>query len=108
MDWSSHGLGDDLSDTQPASLSFASIDLVDSFYQFYYPEAASYFCFQLRVRAGQFGVTSIWDDDLGCQVEVSEDDMVYPAFAGLPMGWSWAPYLRHSALCDAMSVSEAR
>eukprot|EP00972_Heterocapsa_arctica_P084545 12455003-Heterocapsa_arctica.AAC.1 len=91
MDWSRHGLGDDLPDTQPASLSFASIDLVDSFY-----------------HATTLRPLPTFASNCACV----PDSSVSPLSGMTTLVFRWVgaglSTFCHSALCDAMSVSEAR
>ena len=84
----------------------STTDLVDSFYQMKYEQVSGYFCFDCPVRAGDFSISSVWCDDAGCHVDVGPDDMIWPAFAGLPMGWTWALHFCHSVLSSAMVTSE--
>ena len=80
----------------------ASVDLTDGFNQFWVPSVADWFCLDYQVRAGDFGVTSTWCPTAGGQVEVGPDEMLFPAFEALPMGWSWALWMCHGAVASAM------
>ncbi|CAK0907095.1 unnamed protein product [Prorocentrum cordatum] len=84
------------------SLCAGSVDLMDGFYQFADPSWGSWMCFDVEVTADELGLDSIYDEKLGRRVAVSGDDVIWPCFAALPMGWSWALWICHEVLVDAM------
>ncbi|CAK0909779.1 unnamed protein product [Prorocentrum cordatum] len=84
------------------SLCAGSVDLMDGFYQFADPSWGSWMCFDVEVTADELGIDSIYDEKLGRRVAVSGDDVIWPCFAALPMGWSWALWICHEVLVDAM------
>ena len=69
---------------------------------------SSYFCLDIAVRAGDFGVSSVFDEVTGETTQLHEDDKVFPALAVLPMGFSWSLLFCHSLLTEAMLESSAR
>ena len=93
---------------QPLELSFSAIDLVDSFYQLSFEELASCWAFDLAVQAREFAVTQVWDDSSRSWRPVHPDEWLYPVMRVLPMGWSWSLWFCHSALREAMVVSEMK
>jgi len=93
----SHLVGD--ADAQPCG---AGADLQDGFYQFGWAEMAEWFAFKHVVRAGDFGVTWLPADSDFSAGPVDEDTLLWPCFAALVMGWSWALFLCHSSLTSAM------
>ena len=92
---------------KPLDIHFSSLDLTDGFYQFEFEEASSFFCLDHLVQAGDFGVTSIYDDDVKDFTPVLASEWLYPCFRVIPMGWSWSLFFCQSALTHAMIVSEA-
>ncbi len=94
------------SSTPPLRITVSELDLVDSFYQFSFEEVGSFFCLDHRVRASQFSVTEVFDDDTGGFVAVGPDDWLWPAFRVMPMGWTWSLWLCHGALVEAMVHAE--
>ena len=105
LDLSDFALGDDAASCDPHG---SSIDFRDGFYQFRFEAVCSWFAFDLRVPASDFSLTRIFNDDTGCWEDIESDALVWPCFCGLPMGWSWALYLCHSALTSAMLEAAVR
>eukprot|EP00959_Pyramimonas_sp_CCMP1952_P336782 7052014-Pyramimonas_sp.AAC.1 len=68
----------------------ASIDLQDGFYQFLAPTVSHFFGLGVCRRAGDVGVTEVFDPELNASVAVDPSDELEVCFGGLPMGWSWA------------------
>jgi len=54
----------------------AGVDFQDGFYQFGFDRMAAYFGIDMRVRAGDFGVKRVFDDELGRWVPVTSDTWV--------------------------------
>eukprot|EP00971_Amphidinium_carterae_P212080 4208518-Amphidinium_carterae.1 len=77
-------------------LHAASLDLVDSFYQFYHLEFSEYFGVEFGEEARVFGATSVYEDGHFYPVEPTET--VYFCFVGLPMGWTWAMVFAQGAM----------
>eukprot|EP00971_Amphidinium_carterae_P284553 5649464-Amphidinium_carterae.1 len=69
-------------------LHAASLDLVDSFYQFFHLEFSEYFGVEFGEEARTFGADTVYED--GQFLPVEPDEIVYFCFVGLPMGWTWA------------------
>eukprot|EP00969_Alexandrium_andersonii_P002545 110573-Alexandrium_andersonii.AAC.1 len=74
----------------PADLHAATVDLVESFYQFRLRSLGSWFGCEWPLRAAEAGVDAVWDEDLGRPVAVGGDEWVFFVFEGMCMGWSWA------------------
>ncbi|CAK0825073.1 unnamed protein product, partial [Prorocentrum cordatum] len=87
------------------SLCAGSVDLMDGFYQFADPSWGSSMCFDVEVTADEIGLDSIFDEKLGRRVAVAPDEVIWPCFAALPMGWSWALWICHEVLVDAMDAA---
>ena len=81
--------------------SAAGVD--NSFYQLLAPEVASCFAVRRKVRARGWGCQWIWGDTVQRCADLGHDEMVYPVFEALPMGWAWA--LRY---CEAVTFDLAR
>eukprot|EP00971_Amphidinium_carterae_P031788 626141-Amphidinium_carterae.1 len=80
-------------------------DFQDGFYQFRFDEMAPWFSFNFKVRAKDFGISGVLDVDTGLWEEVVEEQILFPTFRGLVMGWSWGLYFCHSALVRALVES---
>lgn len=80
----------------PFSVYGASLDLRDSFYQFYSDEMAEDFGFDFPEQAAVWGVSTIWSRD--GPVAVQPEQELFPVFRGVPMGWSWALWAVHSTV----------
>lgn len=52
------------------------------------------------MRASNFGVTHIWDDAAGRVVNVHNDELLFPVFEAMSMGWSWSLYFCNEAVVD--------
>ena len=78
-------------------------DVSDAFYQFSVAGLADWFGLDDPVRAADFEVTSVWDPDSGCQVDVDPDEMLFPVFLGMPQGWVWALHFCNTAVEYGMS-----
>lgn len=60
----------------------------------------------VRVKASEFGIASVTDEIIGVTEYVSGDTLVYPASAGIVMGYSWSLYACHDVLIERMVVAE--
>ena len=69
----------------------ATVDVENCFYQMLMPEALSEYFALPAVLAKEVGVSSIGT------TAVSRDEMIYPCFSVLPMGFSWSLYLAQNA-----------
>ena len=72
----------------------ASLDLKDSFYQFGDYMFASDFGVDFPEPASEYGCDSVLTD-FGFEA-AGPDDLVFPAFCVVPMGWTWALHIVHS------------
>eukprot|EP00438_Fugacium_kawagutii_P005728 Skav230032 [mRNA] locus=scaffold261:318609:321503:- [translate_table: standard] len=87
----------------PCSLFGDTGDVSDAFYQFSVEGLAEWFGLDDPVRAGDFGVTSVWDDAIKADCPVKPDELLYPVFLGMPQGWTWALHLCNTAIEHGMS-----
>ena len=76
----------------------AGVDLQDGYYQFALPQLSSWFALGETFLASEVGVSEIFDDDLNDMRAVDPDERLWACFAGLPLYWSCALYMCHSAL----------
>ncbi|CAK0868029.1 unnamed protein product, partial [Prorocentrum cordatum] len=95
QDWSDAALGASDATSAPAIYG-ASLDLADSFYQFCSDALAEDFGMDYPEPASVYGATHVWED--GRLIPVGADDVVFPAFRGVAMGWSWALWVVHSSV----------
>ena len=93
----------DFSEAAPGRLWKASGDLQDSFYQFTSWALAEDFAFDYPVRAGDVGVSSIFEN--GQYVSISPDEIIYNCFCGIPMGWSWALWAIHGLVSHVLRTA---
>jgi len=96
----------DFSEAAPGRLWKASGDLQDSFYQFTSWALAEDFASDFPVRAGDVGVSSIFED--GHYVSIDPDELIYNCFCGIPMGWSWALWAIHRLVSDVLRTASDR
>ena len=89
-------------------LLFSSLDLTDAFYQLGWTGMSSYFCLDIQVRAGDFGISQVYDELTGEYEAVGEDDLIFPALAVLPIGFSWPLLFCHGLLTEAMLEAMVR
>ena len=79
----------------------ASVDLKDGFHQFLNVHLASWFVFDLAgVTAGDLGVSVVYDAQARSFVPAATDEVVWPAYGGMAMGWSWALWICHETLAS--------
>lgn len=95
-----HGYGGSVS--LPQKLFGATGDVSDAFYQFSVEHLAEWFGLDDPVKASDFDVTSVWDPELGREVPVTEDEMLFPVFIGMPQGWTWALHMCQAAVEHGM------
>ena len=92
-------------------------DVNDCFYRFAVPELSHFFAINHPLTAQQWkdlGVCSerVFDPDAGCNVKTHSEQLLYPCFQAVPMGWSWALFLcneavvsiasKHAGWCDGL------
>ncbi|CAK0791446.1 unnamed protein product [Prorocentrum cordatum] len=80
-------------------------DVDDCFYQMLVEELGSWFGIDLPRAAGAWGVTQVYDDDLGRRVAVGPSEVVYPVFHGMAMGWAWALHFANEAISHLATKS---
>ena len=85
-----------------------SADLRQGFYQLRWRDGASLFGLDCQTPLGDFGLTTVYDEELRQEVPMPPDTLVYPVFEGLPMGWSWSMWLCHMITEDCMRVGISR
>ena len=76
---------------------------VDCFYNFVIPQLSSWFCCDdivtpRQMRQYGINVQEIYDDDLKAYVKPEDDEKLFPAFYGMPMGWLWSLYLANEII----------
>ena len=81
---------------QDVDLHGAGTDMVDGFYQLLWREMGSWFGLNFPEAAHVYNAASVYDDALGIDVPVNRDEIIFPVFEALPMGWSWSLYYCHS------------
>ena len=72
-------------------------------YNFAVPRLSSWFCTddvvsQTEMRQVGIEFDTIFDDDLNSDTAVLSDEPLYPAFYGMPMGWSWSLYMANEII----------
>ena len=92
-------------------------DVNDCFYRFAVPELSHFFAINHPLTAQQWkdlGICSerVFDPDAGCNVKTHSEQLLYPCFQAVPMGWSWALFLcneavvsiasKHAGWCDGL------
>ena len=83
----------------------ADKDVNDAFYNILVREMGSWFCMKEQMTGQEvleWGITQIYDDQARCMTAVKADDLLWPCFEGLSMGWSWSLFF-----CQAMVESLA-
>ncbi|CAK0875589.1 unnamed protein product, partial [Prorocentrum cordatum] len=80
-------------------------DVDDCFYQMLVEELGSWFGIDMPRTAGEWGVSSVYDDDVGRHVPIDSTATLYPVFHGMAMGWSWALHLANEAVSFLASKS---
>ena len=87
-----------------APLAFGiEADVNDCFYNYYSEELASWFGIDRPDtvafwRGSGVSLDSIFDDDAQCFRSVHSDEVVYPVFRGLCMGWAWSLYFANESV----------
>ncbi|CAK0900205.1 unnamed protein product [Prorocentrum cordatum] len=88
----------------------AAVDLQDGFYQLWFKVMSDWFGIDCCMTAAEAGVSEVFDvvDGKGARVSVAAEEAAWPCFCGVPMGLTWALFICHSALTDAMVESFVR
>ena len=73
-------------------------DVGDCFYNFVIPTASEWFCtddvFSIEeIRGMGISFEQVYDSKVGGWSPVQPGEKLYPAFYGMPMGWSWSLWL---------------
>eukprot|EP00971_Amphidinium_carterae_P341990 6481099-Amphidinium_carterae.2 len=84
----------------------ATIDLKDGFHQFRCQHLGSYFCFPLLLSAAELGVETVYDDVAGMVREVGKEELIWPCYDGMPMGWTWALWACHETIKDVVQAAD--
>lgn len=87
----------------PCSLFGCTGDVSDAFYQFSVESLADWFGLDDPVTAAEFGVSEVWDDELGRLDSVHPTEKLFPVFLGMPQGWAWALHFCNTAVEYGMS-----
>ena len=74
-------------------LCAGTLDVKDSFFQYSVKEVASWFGLGERIRAQDWGIETIWDDDAQGMTVVKPDEELELVMEAMSMGWTWALYL---------------
>ena len=82
----------------------AGCDVRDGFCQFSNYRLADYFALRFKVRAGDFGVSAVYDPEADGLISVEPNDQVWPVVEA-PVGWSWALHICTDALEHAVRVT---
>ena len=90
-------------DEVPQGLWCGGGDLRDSFYQFKCEELGEDFGLDFPELASVYGCSAVFED--GNFVKVDSAEPVFPVFAGLAAGWSWAMWAMHSTVCSVVARS---
>ena len=83
----------------------AGSDVWDGFYQFSNHHLADYFALQFKVRAGDFGVTEVYDPENDGFMSVEPNDQVWPVVEAVPMVFSWALHICTDALEHVVRIT---
>ena len=87
-------------------------DVGNCFYKWTVPELASWLALDKDGQTTEdwicdgFLVDSIYDNDLGLNVQPRPDDILYPCIVGASMGWSWSLFFANEAV--AFKVAKTR
>lgn len=78
-------------------------DVTDCFYRFGLEELAHYFAINHPLSAEGWeqlgiGAAEVFDPDVGRMVRTSAQQLLYPCFRVVPMGWSWALFFAQEAV----------
>ena len=70
----------------------ASIDMWNGFYQLKNRDLGDWFGIDGPHAASYWDVASVYDPEQRAEVPVRRDEVIFPVFEGMAMGWSWALY----------------
>ena len=90
-------------ETDRPELWSASGDLCDSFYQLTCEAMGEDFGFDYPESACVYDAEFVFEENRW--VPVMSDELVFPAFVGLPMGWSWALWAMHLTTSEFVARS---
>lgn len=85
-------------------------DVADCFYRFSLPELADYFAINEPLPASQWQSLGIecrrvFDPSIGNDVSTTPDQILFPCFAVVPMGWTWALWICNEAVVRVATAS---
>ena len=82
LDLSDQGLLDcgGFGEVAEVNVQDSDLDVDDCFYQFLVEELGSWFAMDHWVRASEWGIIEVWDDDLRRRDPVGSDEMLFPCF----------------------------
>ena len=83
----------------------ARCDVRNGFYQFSNYRLADCFALRFKVRAGDFGVTAVYDPETDGLVSVEPIDQGWPVVEAMPVGWSWALHICTDALEHTVRIT---
>lgn len=86
-------------------LEGGTADVEDGFYQFAAPQLAEWFGMNDAVLPHEVGLRHYYDGGLQEFVEVKQGVKYFPAFVGMPQGWSWALHFCNSAVQYGVEVA---
>ena len=85
------------------SLFAASVDLKDGVHQFLNVHLAFWFVFDFAcVTVGDLCVSVVCNEQARGYVKAEPDEIVWPAYGGMAMGWSWTLWICHETLASVM------
>ena len=79
--------------------------VLGAYYQFSNHRLADYFALRCKVRAGDFGVTKVYDPETDEFIPVEPNHEVRPVVEALPMGWSLDLHICTDALEHAVRIA---
>ena len=66
---------------------------------------ADFFALRFKVRAGDFGVTKVYDPETDEFIPVEPNDQVGLVVEAMPMGWSWSLHICTDALEHVVRIT---
>ncbi len=85
-------------------------DVADCFYRFSLPELADYFAINEPLSASEcqsLGIECrrVFDASIGSEISTTPDQILFPCFAVVPMGWTWALWVCNEAVVRIATAS---
>ena len=85
-------------------------DVADCFYRFSLPELADYFAISMPLTTSEWQALGIecrrvFDPSLGREISTSPYQILFPCFAVVPMGWTWALWICNEAVVRIATAS---